>query len=126
MNSSTPCDGFTTQWQCRQRWKEQVEKSLPDDETFVHWIEKAQLAPVSSEIRTHPLPFHRSKHWIPYAAAASIVFGVAIIGLSRRNQPADRFPMAKEVMVESQTIHFLCNNGCSAQDIMLLANKVIK
>jgi hypothetical protein len=33
--------------------------------------------------------------------------------------------VAEKVTMESQTVHFLCNNGCSAQDIMQLANKVI-
>ena len=72
----------------------------------------------------HPPSPHR--RWIPYAAAASLVIGVAAIGLTRQGQPDNGLPVAEEVTVESQTIHFICNNGCSAQDIMLLANKVIK
>jgi hypothetical protein len=46
--------------------------------------------------------------------------------MTRSSQPNDELPIAEEVIVESQTIHFVCNNGCSAQDIMLMANKVIK
>ena len=79
-----------------------------------------------TEVKVTPFPLRRNKRWIPYAAAASIVIGVGIIGLTRSNQPNDRLPLAKEVTVESQTISFICNNGCSVQDIMLLANKVIK
>ena len=93
-------DGFDAQWQCRQQWEKQTEKTVPDDKTFLQWV--------------------------PYAAAASIAIGVTIIGLTRTDQPNDGLPVAEEVTVESQTIHFVCNNGCSAQDIMLLANKVIK
>lgn len=126
VNPNTRHDGFNTQWQCRQEWEEQAMKSIPDDKTFLHWAEKAQQNLVGSELDVIPLPFHHSKRWIPYAAAASIVIGVTIIGLPPTGQTDDELPLAKEVTVESQTIHFMCNNGCSAQDIMLLANEVIK
>ena len=68
----------------------------------------------------------RRKRWIPYAAAACIAVCVAIIRLTRHDQPDNMLPVAKEVTVEGQTIHFLCNNGCSAQEVMLFANEVIK
>ena len=125
LNSSVRRDCFKTQWQCRQQWEAQAEKSVPDEKAFLRWAEMAQQAPAGSEVIL-PLPVHHNKRWIPYAAAASIVIGVAIIGLTRHSQPDNELPMAREVTVESQTIHFMCNNGCSAQDIMLLANKVIK
>lgn len=124
MNPSAQHDGFETQWQRRQQWEEQVEKSMPDDEIFLHWAEKAQQIPASPEVNV--ISFHRNKRWMSYAAAACLVIGVAVFGLTRRGQSNDRLPVAEEVTVESQTIHFVCNNGCSAQDIMLLANKVIK
>ena len=124
MNPSTQRDDFETQWQCRQQWEKQAEKSVPDDQTFLQWAEKAQLDPAG--LGTKVIPFHRHRRWIPYAAAASLVIGVTIFGLTRSSQPNDELPIAEEVTVESQTIHFVCNNGCSAQDILLLANKVIK
>ena len=116
-------DGFDAQWQCRQQWEKQAEKTVPDDKTFLHWAEKAQQDPAGME--TNVIPFHRTKRWIPYAAA-SIVIGVAAIGLARQGQPKDELPVAVEVTVENQTVHFLCNNDCSAQDIILSAKKVIK
>ncbi len=85
-----------------------------------------QQAPGVSEVNVTPLPLHRNRRWIPYAAAASIVIGVAIIGLTHISPSNDGLPVAEEVTVESQTIHFVCNNGCSAQDIMSLANKAFK
>ena len=124
LNASSQRDDFKTQWQCRQQWKEQAEKWAPDDKTFLHWAEKAQQDPAG--LGTNVIPFRRTKRWIPYAAAASLVIGVAAIGLTRQGQPENGLPVAEEVTVESQTIHFMCNNGCSAQDIMHLANKVIK
>ena len=121
---STQRDDFKTQWQSRMHWKEQAEKWVPDDQTFLRWAEKAQQEPASLE--KNVIPLRRTRRWIPYAAAASLVIGVAAIGLTRQGQPDNGLPVAEEVTVESQTIHFICNNGCSAQDIMLLANKVIK
>ena len=124
LNASAQRDDFKTQWQCRQQWKEQAEKWAPDDKTFLHWAEKAQQDPAG--LGMNVVPLHRTRRWIPYAAAASLVIGVAAIGLTRQGQPENGLPVAKEVTVENQTVHFICNNGCSAQDIMLLANKVIK
>ena len=123
-NPSTQRDDFKTQWQSRQQWKKRAEKAAPDDTTFLHWAEMAQQDPAG--LGANVIPFQRNRRWIPYAAAASIVIGMAAIGLTRQGQPGNGLPVAVEVTVESQTVHFICNNGCSAQDIMLLANKVIK
>ena len=126
-DTSSRRDDFKTQWQRRQQWEERAEKSAPDDQTLLQWAAKAQQTPSDSqEAHVVHFPSRRNKRWIPYAAAASIAIGVTLIGLTHPNQPDDGLPTAKEVTVESRTIHFLCNNDCSAQDIMLLANKVIK
>ena len=122
-NPNTRRDDFKTQWQSRQQWKDRAEKAAPDDTTFLHWAEKAQQDPAG--LRANVIPFHRNRRWIPYAAAASLVIGVAAFGLTRQGQPDNGLPVAEKVTMESQTVHFLCNNGCSAQDIMQLANKVI-
>lgn len=125
-NSSAQNDIFETQWQNRRQWERQVEKSVPEDDTFSKWMEKAQQVPIGSESDVSSFSFHRRRRWISYAAAASIVIAVVITGLIRPGHTDNGFPAAKEVIVESQTIHFLCNNGCSAQDIMILAGRVIK
>lgn len=123
LKSSMQHDDFKTQWQSRLQWKEQAEKWVPDDQTFLRWAEKAQQEPASLE--KNVIPLRRTRRWIPYAAAASLFIGVAAIGLTRQNPPDNGLPVAEKVTMESQTVHFLCNNGCSAQDIMQLANKVI-
>lgn len=126
MDTNTQCDDFKTQWQRRQQWQEQTQKSVPDDETLLRWVEKAQQTSAVSGVNVIPFPTPHRKRWIPYAAAACIAIGVAVIGLTRQSQPDDSLPVAKEVTVGDQTIHFLCNNGCSAQDIILSASEVIK
>ena len=126
VNPSKQHDDFNAQWQRRQQWEQQADKAVPDDKTFMQWAEKAQQVSEGSEVNVVPLSPHRNRQWIPYAAAASVVIGVAIIGLSRYGQSDSGLPVAEEVTVESQTIHFMCNNGCSAQDIMSLANKAFK
>lgn len=119
-------DDFKTQWQRSQQWQVEAEKSVPDDETLLRWVEKAQQASARTEVNLFPFPTRRRTQWIPITAAASLVIGVTVIGLTRQGQPDNGLPTAKEVTVESQTVRFICNNGCSAQDIMHLANKVIK
>lgn len=124
LNSRTQHDSFKTQWQSRRQWEERAARTVPDDMTFLRWAEKAQQDPAGRGANV--VTFHRTRRWLPYAAAASIAVGVTVIGLTRQSQPDNVLPVAEEVTVESQTIHFICNNGCSAQDIMFLANKVIK
>ena len=75
---STQRDDFKTQWQSRMHWKEQAEKWAPDDQAFLRWAEKAQQDPAGLEANV--IPLHRNRRWIPYAAAASLVIGVAAIG----------------------------------------------
>jgi hypothetical protein len=118
-------DDFQTIWECRkQNWQERAEKGAPDNKTFLHWAEMAQQDPAGWGMNV--LPLHHTRRWIPYAAAACIAVGVTVIGLSIQSQPDNPLPVTEEVTIEGQTFHFLCNNGCSAQDILLSANEVIK
>ena len=99
-------DDFKTQWKRRQQWQELAKKAMPDDETLLRWTEKARENYNMPEVNIIPFPSHRRNRWIPYAAAACIAIGVATIGLG-------------------QTVRFLCNNGCSALEVLLSANEVI-
>ena len=115
-------DDFQTVWERRkQNWQEQAKKTLPDDAKLLRLAELAQQQAQKQAAVVVPIT-RRRKRWIPYAAAACIAVGVTIIGLTRHGQPDNMLPVAKEVTVEGQTIHFLCNNGCSAQEVMLFAN----
>jgi len=119
-------DDFQTVWERRkQNWQQQAEKTLPDDATLLRLTETARRQ--AQQHAAVVVPFKQPrKRWIPYAAAACIAAGVTVIGLTHQSQSENELPVAKEVTVEGQTIHFLCNNGCSAQDILLSANEVIK
>ena len=119
-------DNFKTQWQRCQQWQMEAEQTVPDDETLLRWAEKAQQASAAAGTNLFPVPSPRRAQWIPIAAAASLVIGVTVIGLTWQSRPDDGLPTAEEVTVESQTVRFICNNGCSAQDVVNLANKVIK
>lgn len=125
-NTNPKRDNFKTQWKRRQQWLEQAQKSAPDDETLLRWAEKAQETYATPEMNVIPFPSHRRNRWIPYAAAACIAVGVAAVGLNHQHKTDGTLPEAQEVNVEGQIVRFLCNNGCSAQDIILSANEVIK
>ena len=126
INKGTGRGDFETQWQRRQQWQEPARKTVPDDETYMRWAEKARQASAGPDVNVIPFPSPRRNRWIPYAAAASIAVGVAIVGLTRQNEPGSTLPVAKEVSVNGQTIHFMCNNDCSAQDVLFAVNEVIK
>ena len=125
-NTNTKRDDFKTQWKRRQQWQEQAEKSVPDDETLLRWAEKARETYADPEVNIIAFSSRRHNRWIPYAAAACLAVGLAAIGLNRQSETESTLPVTKEVTVGDQTFRFLCNNGCSAQDIMLSANEVIK
>ena len=119
-------DDFQTVWERRkQNWQQQAEKTLPDDATLLRLAETARQQSQQQTAVVVPLTRPR-KRWIPYAAAACIAAGLTVVELAHQSQPDNELPVAEEVTVEGQTIHFLCNNGCSVQDILLSANEVIK
>ena len=119
-------DDFQTIWKRRkQDWQERAEKTLPDDATLLHLAELAQQHAQQHEAVGISIT-QRRKRWIPYVAAACIAVGVAAIGLNLHDDTVDPLPETEEVTVGDQTIHFLCNKGCSAQEVMLSAIEVIK
>ena len=126
INKSTDHGDFKTQWQRRQQWQEPARKLVSDDETFLRWAEKARQASAGPDVNIIPFPTHRRNRWIPYAAAATLVIGVATFGLTHHNETDTTLPIAKEVNVNGQTIRFVCNNDCSAQDVIFAVNDVIK
>jgi hypothetical protein len=86
-----------------------------------------QVSPARDE-NIVPISLGRRGRWIPYAAAASVLIGVGVIGLTNQsempNQP--QLLKAQKININGQNVRFLCNNGCSAQDILVSANDIIK
>ena len=104
---------FDKQWQKRQNALLEAENSAPSDETIMSMARRAQYRP------------HRKLTWIPYAAAASLIIGILLFEWNIQNAKT-KIPVAQEVSVEGQTVKFLCNSGCSAQDVIISANNIIK
>ena len=119
-------DDFNAQWQRSQQWRGEEEKLVPDDETLLRLVENAQQTAMAPEVNLISFPSHRRSLWMPIAAAASIVIGVSIIGLVYFNKQDNPLPVTQIVNEEGHTVRFLCNNGCSEQDILLLANEIFK
>lgn len=126
MNAQQQRDDFQTVWERRkQNWQEQAKKTLPDNATLLHLSELARQQAQKQEAVVVPITRRRNR-WLPYAAAATLVIGVTTFGLTREGKPEHNLPVAEEIRVEGETIHFLCNNGCSANEVLLAANEVIK
>ena len=124
INKGTDHGDFKTQWQRRQQWQEPARKTVPDDETFLRWAEKARHASAEPDVNVIPFPTHRRNRWIPYAAAASILIAVAFIGWQRISGGLRHIEL-EEVSVEGQTVRFLCNSGCSVDDVLHSAQNII-
>lgn len=119
-------ENFDRLWNHRKlTWQERATKAAPSDEAMLRMAEKARYQASVTETPAITITKRRNR-WLPYAAAASLVIGVATFGLTRHDETDTTLPITKEVNVNGQTIRFVCNNGCSAQDIVFAANQVIK
>ena len=104
---------FDKQWQRRQNALLDAENSAPSNKTIMAMARRAQYRP------------HRKLTWIPYAAAASVIIGILFFEWNIQSAKT-KIPVAQEVSVEGQTVKFLCNSGCSAQDVIISATNIIK
>ena len=104
---------FDKQWQRRQNALLDAENSAPSNKTIMAMARRAQYRP------------HHKLTWIPYAAAASVIIGILFFEWNIQSAKT-KIPVAQEVSIEGQTVKFLCNSGCSAQDVIISVNNIIK
>ena len=112
---------FEIQWQRRQQALQDVQNGAPADAAMNDMAQRAFEQVAESEIYK-PMPRHHYR-WIPYVAAAGLLIGVSLIGLEWYGKT--QLPVTQEVSVGGQTIHFLCNTGCSADDIVQSAQNIM-
>jgi hypothetical protein len=117
---------FQSIWDQRKcAWQEKADSTIPDEATI---LRMAEIARHHTEASDNPIINLNTRHrhrWIPYAAAALLIIGIVTYGLTREEQPDNMLPVAEEVSVEGQTFHFLCNKGCSANEVLIAASEVI-
>lgn len=129
MNANQNRDDFQQLWERRkQTWQNENDMNVPDDTTVLKMAELARQVSPTRDENIVPISLGRRGRWIPYAAAASVLIGVGVIGLTYQsempNQP--QLLKAQKININGQNVRFLCNNGCSAQDILVSANDIIK
>jgi hypothetical protein len=105
-------DDFEIQWQRRQQALNEALDSVPSDEAI---LDMAKIAQRKNKFKMR---------WYSYAAAACLLMGVLLYGL-RFTKTETNLPVAEEIIVKGEKILFLCNSGCSAQDVILSANKIV-
>lgn len=97
MEGNMNTNGFDIQWQKRENALNEAQNSVPCDDVILSMAKKAQRQGKTKRL------------WVPYAAAACLLSGVIVYGLTLPNNE----------------VKFLCNSGCSAQDVIISANKII-
>ena len=112
---------FEIQWQRRQQALQDAQNGAPTDVAMNDMAQRAFEQVAESDIYK-PMPRHHYR-WVPYLAAAGLLIGVSLIGLEWYSKT--QLPVAQEVSVGEQTIHFLCNTGCSADDIVQSAQNIM-
>jgi len=113
---------FEKQWQRRMQASQNVKNDVPSDDFVLNMAKMAQQQGFS-EGTTFEQPRRRLR-WLPYAAAASLLIGVTLFSLPRHGSTLT-LPVAEEVNVDGQTIHFLCNSGCSPNEVVNSAQKIM-
>lgn len=129
MNANQNRNDFRQLWERRkQTWQNENDMNVPDDTTVLKMAELARQVSLARDENIVPISLGRRGRWIPYAVAASVLIGVGVIGLTYQsempNQP--QLLKAQKININGQNVRFLCNNGCSAQDILVSANDIIK
>ncbi len=117
---------FQSVWEHRHSWRDKVDGNIPDDETVLLMADHAREMASLSETAAMPLNTRHRGRWIPYAAAASLVTGIVLVGVNNSKNLDNHKPKVQKVVVEGHTMYFICNNDCSVQDVMYAANDVIK
>ena len=124
MDNHKQREDFNTLWNRRkQTWQEHATKAAPDDEAILRMAETAQHQASVTETPAITITKRRNR-WIPYAAAASILIAVVFIGWQRISGGLRHIEL-EEVSVEGQTVRFLCNSGCSVDDVLHSAQNII-
>ena len=129
MNANQNRDDFRQLWERRkQTWQNENDMNVPDDTTVLKMAELARQVSPARDENIVPISLGRRGRWIPYAAAASVLIGIGAISLTYQNETSNQtqLPEAQQININGQTVRFLCNNGCSAQDILVSANDIIK
>ena len=123
MNTKIQKEDFHVVWVRRkQLWQERAKETLPDDDTLLRLSEMARQRASQQAAVVVPM-IRRRRRWMPYAAAACLVIGVSAVALNHKTP--NPLPETEVVTVEGQTVHFLCNNGCSAQDVIVAVKEVM-
>lgn len=129
MNANQNRDDFRQLWERRkQTWQNENDMNVPDDTTVLKMAELARQVSPDRDENIVPISLGRRGRWIPYAAAASVLIGVGVIGLTYQSETPNQPQLlkAQKININGQNVRFLCNNGCSAQDILVSANDIIK
>lgn len=104
---------FEIQWQHRREALQRMDNGIPSDDTMLK-----MAANMPTSYSRHKL------RWLPYAAAACLMIGITMFGISL-HQAKTQLPVAEEVIIKGEKMKFLCNSGCSAQDIFISARNII-
>lgn len=129
MNANQNRDDFQQLWERRkQTWQNENDMNVPDDTTVLKMAELARQVSPARDENIVPISLGRRGRWMPYAAAASVLIGIGAISLTYQSETPNQtqLPEAQQININGQTVRFLCNNGCSAQDILVSANGIIK
>ena len=113
---------FEKQWERRRQALYNAAQTAPDEERMRLWAKLARQ-PQPAQAENGTILRRVRPRWIPYAAAAACVAVLVVGGLRYfQQQPAPL--QAEMVNLDGKQVYFLCNNSCSAAEVVQAAEEM--
>lgn len=114
---------FEKQWERRRQALENAAQTAPDEDRMRLWVKLArQQQP--THVENEAVMRNGKLRWLPYAAAAACVTVLVGGGIRIFHAQTPALPEAEMVNLDGKQVYFLCNNSCSAAEVVQAAEEM--
>ena len=114
---------FEKQWERRRQALEKAAQMAPEEQRM-RFLSKLARQPQTSRLDLGEIRPERGSRWIPYAAAAACVTVLVGGGIRMFHAHTPASPEAEMVNLDGKQVYFLCNNSCSAAEVVQAAEEM--
>ena len=114
---------FEKQWERRRQALDNAAQTAPDEERMRLWAKLARQ-PQPAQAENGTVLRRVRPRWVPYAATAACVTVLVGGGISMFHAQTPASPEAEMVNLDGKQVYFLCNNSCSAAEVVQAAEEM--
>ena len=114
---------FEKQWERRRQALDSAAQTAPDEERMRLWAKLARQ-PQPAQAENGTVLRRVRPRWVPYAAAAACVTVLIGGGIRMFHAQTPASPEAEMVNLDGKQVYFLCNNSCSAAEVVQAAEEM--